>query len=398
MAKPTSFECNLSCDYCFYLEKEKYYNKKKQAVAMNDEVLRQYIKQYIQSQDTDSINFAWQGGEPTMAGLAFYEKAIKYQKQFANGKNISNSIQTNGILFNQKWADFLAENQFLVGLSIDGPEALHNKYRVTNSGKGTFDKVIKSLELLQKNKVEYNTLTVVNSVNQEHPLEVYRFLKEIGSAYQQYIPIVETRHNIFSDPSLITACDPEGNHLLPWSVDGLSYGKFMTTIFDEWVRNDIGQVFIQLFDTTLGSWAGYQPGLCIFQEECGSAMVIERNGDLYSCDHYVYPEFKLGNVLDKNMSKLAQSKQQVKFGKAKKSKIAKECLECEFRFACNGGCPKHRISLQANGDRQNHLCEGYKHFFSQTKPYMLAMVNELRQRRSPANVMAYADAIAAQSK
>ncbi|OED42226.1 anaerobic sulfatase maturase [Endozoicomonas sp. (ex Bugula neritina AB1)] len=395
MAKPTSYQCNLDCDYCFYLEKEQYYKPrgKDKITAMNNDVLRDYIKQYIASQDTQEVNFAWQGGEPTTAGLDFFRKVIKYQQKFAHGKKVSNSLQTNGVLINDEWATFLKEHEFLVGVSVDGPREIHDYYRVSQGGKPTFNKVMKGIEALKRHSVEYNTLTVVNNVNIEKPIEVYNFLKSIGSTFLQFIPIVEQQEVGITNPSLIFPAAKTEKRLMPFAVQsGDEYGRFMITIFDEWVKKDVGKIYVQAFEEALSKWAGYGGSLCLFQEKCGQAMVIERNGDIYSCDHYVYPEYRLGNILEEKMTKLATSKLQRKFGDDK-ANVGKHCTECEFRFACHGGCPKHRIHDNDDGTRQNHLCSGYYNLFKHINPYMKYMVNELRQNRSPMNIMRQPEAV-----
>ena len=402
MAKPTSYQCNLDCDYCFYLEKEAFFNKraenkgKEKITHMSDEVLRNYTKQYIASQDTPVVDFTWQGGEPTTAGLDFFRRAIAYQKKFAGDKQITNSLQTNGVLLNDEWCAFLKEHNFLVGLSIDGPEELHDHYRVSQGGKPTFKRVAKAIECMKKHGVEFNTLTVVNNVNVEHPLKVYNFLKEIGSTFTQFIPVIEQMEVGVENPMLIFPKSKSEKKLMPFSVDPEKFGDFMITIFNEWVRKDVGKIYVQMFDNALATWVGQPANLCIFREECGSALVVERNGDIYSCDHYVYPEYKLGNISDKNVHKVATQKAQDKFGKDK-SNVGEICEKCEYRFACNGGCPKHRIHPNADGTSQNHLCPGYKKIFSHMDPYMKYMANELQNRRPPAYVMYAADRIAAEN-
>ena len=402
MAKPTSYQCNLDCDYCFYLEKEVFFNKraenkgKEKITHMSDEVLRNYTKQYIASQDTPVVDFTWQGGEPTTAGLDFFKRAIEYQKKFAGDKQITNSLQTNGVLLNDEWCAFLKEHNFLVGLSIDGPEELHDHYRVSQGGKPTFKRVVKAIECMKKHGVEFNTLTVVNNVNVEHPLKVYNFLKEIGSTYTQFIPVIEQMEVGVDNPMLIFPKSQSEKKLMPFSVDPEKFGDFMVTIFNEWVRKDVGKIYVQMFDNALATWVGQPANLCIFREECGSALVVERNGDIYSCDHYVYPEYKLGNIADKNVHKVATQKAQIKFGKDK-SNVGEICEKCEYRFACNGGCPKHRIHPNSDGTSQNHLCPGYKKVFKHMDPYMKYMANELQNRRPPAYVMYAADRIASEN-
>ena len=399
MAKPTSYQCNLSCDYCFYLEKEKLLKKHSpttrpdKITAMNDGVLRTYIKQFITSQDRAVIDFVWQGGEPTTAGLDFFAKVVHYQSKFSEGKQINNSLQTNGVLLNDKWCSFFKEHQFLVGVSIDGPEQIHDRYRVSQGGKPTFTKVIKGIENLKNHGIEFNTLTVVNNVNGEQPLAVYQFLKDIGSTFQQFIPIVEQTQINTTNPMLIFPADHSEKALMPFSVNGSVYGDFMISIFDEWVRKDVGKVYVQLFENALASWAGMPSGLCIFQEQCGDCMVVERNGDIYSCDHYVYPEYRLGNLLDTKLNKIVKSKQQQKFAQDK-ANVGTTCKQCPWLPACNGGCPKHRIHPNADGTRQNHLCEGYQKIFNHINPYMRFMADQLSKHLSPTNVMRVADQIA----
>ena len=395
MAKPTSYQCNLDCDYCFYLEKERYYKPrgKEKITAMSDEVLRAYIKQYIASQDTPEVHFAWQGGEPTTAGLDFFKKVIKYQKKFSQGKQIHNALQTNGVLLNDAWAKFLKEHNFLVGVSIDGPQEIHDHYRVSQGGKPTFTKVMKGIDNLKKHGVEFNTLTVINNISADKPLEVYNFLKEIGSTFHQFIPIVEQQEMDVKNPELIFPAASSEKRLMPFAVqEGDDYGRFMIAVFDEWVKKDVGRIYVQMFEEMVSKWAGMGGSLCLFQKQCGNGLVIERNGDIYSCDHYVYPEYRLGNLLEEKVSKLVTNKQQQKFG-ADKADVGETCNACEYRFACNGGCPKHRIHTNADGSRQNHLCSGYKMFLKHVDPYMKYMVNELRQHRSPMNVMRFPEAV-----
>ncbi|GAA4876431.1 anaerobic sulfatase maturase [Ferrimonas pelagia] len=402
MAKPTSFECNIDCDYCFYLEKERFFKagkarpkkQEKSFIGMSDEVLRAYVKNYIAANEMmPSIEFAWQGGEPTMAGLDFFKQALKYQQKFANGKEITNALQTNGLLLNDEWCQFLAENKILVGLSIDGPEEMHDHYRVTKSGKGTFSRVMKAIECMKKHGVEFNTLTTLNERNIHHPLEVYNFLKEIGSTFMQFIPIVEQIQVDVENPMLIVPQLESKKELTPFSANGDLFGDFMIAIFDEWVRKDVGRIFVQAFDNALAAWAGEEPPLCIHRKECGQALVIERNGDVFSCDHYVYPEYRLGNVVDDKLPKMVEQKKQEKFGQHK-ARVGRICAACDWRFACNGGCPKHRVHPNPDGSMQNHLCDGYKKMFAHFDPYMKYMAHELMGQRPPATVMYVADQIA----
>ena len=392
MAKPIGPICNLNCKYCFYLEKENLY-KDVSNFKMSDQVLESLIKQQIEGHKTSNVNFAWQGGEPTLLGVEYFEKVVKLQKKYANGKTIENSFQTNGILLDDKWCDFFAKNNFLVGISIDGPAEIHNKYRVSKGNKPTFDFVIRGIEYLKKHNVEFNTLTVVQSDNSKYPLEIYRFLKEIGSGFMQFIPIVERISEVETNDGLsLVSPDYEKNAVVSdWSVNPKTYGNFLISIFDEWVRNDVGNYYVQIFDVALEAWVGNNPSLCIFNDTCGDAMAIEHNGDLYSCDHYVYPENLLGNILEEPMESLINSEQQEIFGKYKKDSLPKYCKNCNVRFVCNGECPKHRFIKTPNGeDGLNYLCEGYYKFFNHIDPYMKIMASHLMNKSAPANVMFWA--------
>ncbi len=389
IAKPTGPLCNLNCRYCFYLEKETLYPDKK-IWAMPDEILESFIKQYIESQDVPVVSFAWQGGEPTLLGIEFFRKAVDLQTRYAGGKKIENCFQSNGILLDDAWGEFLSENNFLVGLSIDGPAEFHNRFRVYKGGQPTFEKVMQGRAVLVKHSVEFNTLTCVQKHNSEFPLEIYSFLKEISQGFMQFIPIVERRTHAGGEGglTLISSEHPDEASVTDWSVNPLQYGKFLSAIFDEWVRNDVSKYYIQSFDVALEAWFQGSSSLCVFQETCGQAMAIEHNGDLYSCDHYVYPRNKLGNIADTPLSELVNSDQQKAFGNRKKEALPPYCIKCPFLFACRGECPKHRFVKSPDGDPGlNYLCKGYKHFFSHVDPFMRFMAGELRSGRAPANVM-----------
>ena len=392
LTKPSGPICNLNCQYCFYLEKERLYPGT-QDFAMPDAVLDTYVRSYIEAQDTPVVSFAWQGGEPTLLGVEFFEKAVRCQSRYANGRRIENAFQTNGVLLDDSWGEFLKQHDFLVGLSIDGPREMHDAYRVDKGGGATFDRVLRGLRVLQAHEVRFNTLTVVHRMNSEHPLEVYRFLKEIGSQYMQFIPVVE-RIAAEPDPGGLTLLAPDSGLravVAPWSVEPRQYGQFLTAIFDEWVRHDVARSFVQIFDVALELWMGLAPALCVFRRTCGSALALEHNGDLYSCDHYVYPENRLGNIMDQPLASLVRSQAQVRFGEDKNDRLPRYCRECDVRFACNGECPKHRFIQTPDGEPGlNYLCEGYKHFFRHIDPYMQYMASELRQQRPPANVMQWA--------
>jgi uncharacterized protein len=389
LVKPTGPLCNLNCKYCFYLEKEKIYPNS-QRWAMSDEVLESHVCQYIQSQSVPVVNFAWQGGEPTLLGVEFFRKALELQNKYADGKRIENSIQTNGVLLDDRWCEFLAENGFLVGLSIDGPPEMHDYYRVDKGGSPTFEKVLRGLQCLQKHGAEFNTLTCVQRHNSRHPLEVYGFLKQIGSQFMQFIPVVERTAPPVKpeDLSLVAPSYTLEARVSDWSVEPRQLGKFLCAIFDEWVRRDVGSIFVQLFDVSLESWMGMEPSLCIFRPACGSAVALEHNGDIYSCDHYVYPENRLGNIMEIPLASMMHSVQQKKFGVDKRDALPRYCRKCDVLFACNGECPKHRFIRTPDGEEGlNYLCAGYKTFFKHIDPFMCFMAEELRKERAPANVM-----------
>jgi uncharacterized protein len=406
MTKPIGPLCNLDCTYCFYLEKEKLYPERSDW-RMPDDVLEQYIRQYLGAQRADVVSFAWQGGEPTLLGVDYFRKIVELEKKYADGRRVENALQTNGILLDDEWCEFLAENGFLVGISIDGPRELHDVYRVDKGGHPTFDKVMRGLACLKRRRVQFNTLTVVQRHNARHPLEIYRFLKEIGSRFMQFIPIVERIAEspgrdglVFISPASKASSGAASGtssgsaakaRVSPWSVEPVQYGRFLTAIFDEWVRHDVGRYYVQLFDVALESWLGIPPSLCVFRETCGAAMAIEHNGDLYSCDHYVYPENKLGNIMEHPLATLVNSSQQWQFGQDKRDTLPRYCRECDVRFACNGECPKHRFIRTPDGeDGLNYLCAGYKIFFEHIDPYMHFMASEVRHERAPANVMRWA--------
>ena len=386
MAKPIGPICNLDCSYCFYLEKEKLFPGSKD-FSMTDEILEQFIKQKIEGQDIDTVSFVWQGGEPTLLGVDYFEKVVELQRKYANGKKIENGFQTNGILLNDEWCSFFAENNILIGISIDGPAHLHDKYRILKGGQPSFNKVMQGIEFLKKHHVEFNTLTVVNKHNSYHPLEVYNFLKETGSGYMQFIPVVERIAP--SEELKLVSPGYEGNaQVTEWSVEPVQYGNFLCEIFDEWVKEDVGRYFIQVFDVALESQIGMEQSLCVFKETCGKALAIEHNGDVYSCDHYVYPGNKLGNILDNPLESLVYSQQQIEFGEDKKTGLPDYCLNCEVRYACNGECPKHRFIKTPDGEEGlNYLCAGYKKFFSHIEPHMKFMAQELLNKRPAANIM-----------
>jgi uncharacterized protein len=389
MTKPAGPICNLDCKYCFYLEKERLYPETRHW-KMPPDILERFIHQTIAAQPGNEVQFAWQGGEPTLAGLDFFRSVIALEQKHAAGKTIHNALQTNGTLLDAEWSKFLAEHRFLVGISIDGPRELHDCFRVDKGQAPTFDRVMRGIGLLKDHGVDFNTLTVVHRRNSLHPLEIYNFLKEIGSGFLQFIPVVERKAIVPGADGLvlIQPSFAEAAEVTEWSVEPLAYGKFLARIFDEWVRRDVGRVFVQQFDVALESWMGMEASLCVFRETCGSAMALEHNGDLYSCDHYVYPEHKLGNIAETPLAELVSAPQQKAFGLAKRDTLPRMCRECDVRFACNGECPKHRFLTTPDGEPGlNYLCAGYKHFFRHIDPFMQFMAGELRAQRPPANIM-----------
>jgi uncharacterized protein len=389
MAKPAGPICNLDCQYCFYLEKEKLYPDTTDWTMPRD-TLRAFIRQQIEGQQTPTISFTWQGGEPLLAGLDFFREVVAIQNEYSGGKLIENSIQTNGVLLNDSWCEFLASERFLVGISVDGPQPLHDGFRVYKGGRQSFDDVIRGVEFLQRHEVEFNTLTVVNSLNGNAPLDVYRFLKSIGSRYLQFIPVVE-RQLLLPDEHGLTLASPDSvaeAKVTDWSVEPSQFGDFLVEIFDEWVRHDVAKYFVQIFDVALENWLGMTPALCVFRETCGGALAIEHNGDVYSCDHYVTPEHRLGNILMTELPVLASSDQQTHFGDSKRDRLPTFCRECDVRFACHGECPKHRFAFTPTGEPGlNYLCAGYKKFFRHIDPCMSFMANQVRAGRAPADVM-----------
>lgn len=395
MTKPAGAACNLACEYCYYLEKSLLYPENGcSSHRMSDSTLENYIRDYIESQCTREVQFAWQGGEPTLLGLNFFRKVVKLQEKFRGSKTISNALQTNGTLLNQEWAAFLKEHSFLVGVSIDGPGELHDHYRVDRGGRPTFAKVMRGWELLKDAGADANTLTVVNRKNSQYPEKIYEFLKGIGSTFLQFIPIVERLPDDRLKESLDLAGPPEAGDpgaripVTPWSVRPRDFGQFLNRIFDKWIRQDVGTIFVQHFDVALGKWAGTEGGLCVFAEECGRAMALEHNGDLYSCDHYVYPSYKLGNIAEKSFAEMADSPQQIAFGRAKRTGLSRACRKCAFRFACNGDCPKHRfVPTGKNEPGISYLCPGLKAFFSHVDQPMREMAKLWRSGQPPARIM-----------
>jgi uncharacterized protein len=394
MTKPGGSKCNLDCSYCFYLEKERLYGTPG-SMRMPADVLESYIRGYIAAQPGPTVNFAWQGGEPTLLGVDFFREAVALQSRHAQGKRIENAFQTNGVLLDDEWGAFLAQHRFLVGLSLDGPAHLHDAYRVDKGGKPTFQRVMAGLEVLRRHGVEFNTLTTVHRKNSVHPVEVYRFLRDVGSRYLQFIPIVERGVPDPKEGDLWLAAPTDGAdpasldaQVTPWSVRPADYGNFLCRVFDEWVQHDVGRIFVQHFDAALANWTGHPPGICVFSENCGRNVAVEHNGDTFSCDHYVYPRYKLGNLLNASLATMVDSEPQRAFGRAKSASLPRYCRECPVRFACHGECPKHRFLRAPGGEPGlNYLCAGYKKFFTHIDSPMRTMAALLSMKKSPAAIM-----------
>ncbi len=448
MAKPSGSLCNLHCDYCYYLEKRLLYAHSPSPLLMDDNTLETFIRQYIEAQTQPQVLFTWHGGEPLMRPLSFYRRVVELQRKHARGHYIDNCLQTNGTLLNDDWCAFFREHNWLIGISIDGPQEMHDGYRrsgrrllamqsleaspttvpgpqsleaspttlpgpqsleaspTTGGGRrggATFDQVLRGIRLLQKHGVEWNAMGVVNDCTAAHPLDVYHCYKDIGCQYIQFAPVVERlqhhedgRH--LASPSFLTtgpqhaqaatAPNDQTAILAPYSVSPGQYGRFCCAIFDEWVRHDVGRVFVQLFDSTLACWAGVEPGVCTMCATCGHAAVIEANGDLYSCDHFVFPEYRLGNIHHASITSMMYSPRQLRFGRSKRDALPRQCRECRWLFACHGGCPKDRFCRAADGEPGlNYFCEDFRLFFAHVAPYMDFMKNELDHQRPPANIM-----------
>ena len=379
LAKPTGAVCNLDCKYCFFLTKERLYPGS--PFRMPDDVLEAYIRQLIEAHRTPEVTISWQGGGPTLMGIDFFRRAIEFQEKYRKpGMTIRNTMQTNGVLLNDAWCAFLHEHKFLIGLSLDGPRELHDAYRVDKGGHGSFERVMRGLRLLQKHRVEVNILTTVHAANGDYPLEVYRFLRdEVGTEFIQLIPVVERANETGFQ---------EGVTVTERSVKADQWGRFLIAIFDEWVRRDVASVYVQTFDVALGNWAGAPPTLCVFSPTCGNALALEHNGDLYSCDHYVEPNYLLGNIKERPMADLVALPSQRRFGRDKLDGLPGYCRSCEVRFACHGECPKNRFIRTPDGEPGlNYLCAGYKAFFNHVDRPMRIMTWLLRKGRAPAEVM-----------
>ena len=393
LAKPTGAVCNLDCAYCFFLSKELLYPGSR--FRMADELLETYIRQLIEAHRTPEVTIAWQGGEPTLMGLDFFRRAVELAQRFADGRQVEHTIQTNATLIDDEWADFFRTHGFLVGISIDGSREVHDAFRVDKGGKGSFDRVMRGLAALRRHGVEYNTLTTLHSANAGRGVEVYRFLRdECGSRFHQYIPIIEriageapdeSSWSSWRDRPLYTQT---GAHVSSRSITAGEYGRFLIDVFEEWVRHDVGEVYVQMFDVALANWVGEPAGLCIHCETCGTALALEHTGDVYSCDHFVEPAHRLGNIRDTHLRDLVASERQRRFGDAKRETLPQYCRECDVRFACHGGCPKDRFIATPVGEPGlNYLCDGYKAFFHHVDRPMRIMGQLLARDRAPAEIM-----------
>ncbi|MGE5762477.1 MAG: anaerobic sulfatase maturase [Mycobacterium leprae] len=399
LAKPTGAVCNLDCEYCFFLSKELLYPGSR--FRMAEDLQEAYIRQLLEAHSgAPEVVVTWQGGEPTLMGLDFFRRSIELERRYARpGQRILNALQTNGTLLDDEWGRFLKEHDFLVGISIDGPRELHDAYRVDKGGKPTFDRVIRGLDVLRRHRVDWNVLTTIHAVNGDFGGQAYRFLRdELGATFIQFIPIVER-----ATPETLPVADAgwgSGVHGRPLytqtgslvthrSVGPEQYGRFLIDVFEDWVRSDIGSVYVQMFDTALANWSGEPGAMCVHAETCGRQLALEHTGDLYSCDHYVEPNYLLGNIKDRHLLELVDLPQQRAFGQAKRDTLPRYCRDCDVRFACHGGCPKDRFAISPDGERGLHyLCAGYQAFFRHVRRPMEVMAQLLREGRAPAELMA----------
>ncbi|MCH5237345.1 MAG: anaerobic sulfatase-maturation protein [Muribaculaceae bacterium] len=384
MAKPVGSACNLRCKYCYYLEKGKYY-KKEESQLMNAETLELFIREYILSQPTKEVVFNWHGGEALIRPLKFYKKIIKLQQKYGEGRDISNTIQTNATLLTPDWCRFFKQNKWLVGVSIDGPQYLHDKYRLTHKGKSTFNMVLEGIELLNKYRVDWNILATVNAANADYPEETYQFLKNLGTPFIQFTPVVER----IKDDGMLANQSEQDIKLADFSITPEKWGNFLCKVYDLWVKQDVGEVYVQLFDATLANRMGLPSPVCTMSKECGNALAVEFNGDVYSCDHFVFPSYKIGNIHRDPFWRMVMNDRQKKFGSAKYDTLPKKCIECPHLWGCHGECPRNRfIKTEEPGKNLNYLCEGYRMFFEHVTSDMDFMKKELEGERPPANIMA----------
>lgn len=388
MVKPAGSGCNLRCAYCYYLDKQRLYNPADKRPLMTDEMLELFIKRYVEAQTSADICFTWHGGEALMRPLSFYQRAMELQRKYAKGRNILNCLQTNGTLLTPEWCTFLRRENWLVGISIDGPREFHDEYRRTASDAPSFERVMRGIRLLNTYGVEWNAMAVINDYNASHPDEFYAFFKSINCKYIQFAPIVErlTANDNIASPL-------EAGSMAPFTVSPEQWGTFLCRLFDLWVKEDVGEVFIQLFDATLANWAGVLPGVCSMAETCGHAAVMEYDGTVYSCDHFVFPEYRLGNLRTQSFIEMMSSPKQLAFGAYKRDSLSQQCRQCRWLFACHGECPKNRIGRTPQGEPINYLCAGYRQFFAHVAPYMDFMKQQLDQQLPPADIVNHLDEI-----
>ena len=377
MLKPAGARCNMACSYCYYLEKG--------GGLLSDALLEEFTRQYMEAQTMPQVLFTWHGGEPLLRPLAFYEKALALQRRYAHGRQIDNCLQTNGTLLTDEWCRFLRDNHFLVGISIDGPQALHDAHRLMVGGKPSWQQVMRGIDLLEKHGVQWNVMATVNAANVEHPIAFYRFFRDIGCRYLQFTPVVERRD---ASGRLVTGMHREAT-LTSWSVTPRQWGAFLCAVYDEWVQRDVGTLFVQLFDATLANWAGQPPGICALSPTCSGGAVMDADGTVYSCDHFVFPAYRLGNIRQQSLTAMLNGEQQQRFVFQKSAALTPQCHACNFRFTCHGECPRNRFAVDSHGNPgHNYLCQGYQQFFAHVAADMDFMLDELRAGRSPANVMA----------
>lgn len=386
MAKPVGAACNLRCGYCYYLEKSGLYNEASR--LMSDDTLELFVREYIRAQTTPEVLFIWHGGEPLLRSRSFYERAIELQKRYADGRRVDNCIQTNATLLDDEWCKFLGKHRFLVGVSIDGTREMHDAWRKTSNGESSFRDVVRGIRLLEKYGIEWNAMATVNAMNVEHPLEFYRFFRdELECRYLQFTPVVERISKEDGVERLMHA-EELGGKVAPYSITAEQWGRFLCAIFDEWVRNDVGTTFVQLFDTTLANWVGAPSGVCTMSKYCGHSAVVEHNGDVYSCDHFVFSEYRLGNIKESSLIDMMYGAKQREFGARKHTSLPSKCRRCRYEFACHGECPRNRFLATEDGESGlNYLCEGYYAFFDHASEAMEYMRRELEQGLPPANVM-----------
>lgn len=371
MTKPAGAHCNLACDYCYYLEKQKLYQNGDKHV-MSDQLTEVFIREYIQSQFGNEVNFTWHGGEPMIRPLSYYKKVVRWQRRYAEGKAILNCLQTNGTLLTPEWCRFLHDEGWLVGISIDGPQDMHDAYRMKRNGGPTWEKVMQGIEMLDRYEVEWNAMAVVNDITATRPLDFYRFFRdEIECRYLQFTPVVERIRRHEDGRHLAHVMDGDEYAVAPFSVTPEAWGSFLCTMFDEWYNNDVGEMFVQTFEATLANWAGMTPGVCSLSDWCGHAAVMEHNGDIYCCDHFVFPEYYLGNIRNRGILDMLNSERQMAFADMKTKGLPTQCRQCRWQFACHGECPRNRFAKTKDGEPGlNYLCEGYRRYFEHVAPFM----------------------------